>query len=149
MALDTLKANRPLVLYGGLAGLVPFFISALGLQLGWLAVEAFMQYSVIILSFLSGALWWHGLKAETEESGSHRPHETTLPLALALPAAAWLVLFLPDRVTVLLLGGGYLALWVWEMLFMRDIYRKRYLLLRTVLTVLVLVLHFWVLTLVA
>lgn len=148
MALEEIKSNRPLVLYGTLAGALPFLGSALALQLGLLSSEPFVSYSVIVLSFLCGVLWWHGLvdARKADQKSAEQPHLTTLPMALALPAAAWLVLFFPTLIAVLLLGCGYLALWVWEMLFMRGVYRKRYLLLRTLMTAVVVLTHFWVLT---
>jgi len=149
VALDELKSNRPLVLCGTLAGALPFLASALALQFGWLSSAPFITYSAIILSFLCGVLWWYGLvdARKVEQSSPSQPHFTTLPLALALPAGAWLVTFLPDRFAVLLLGCAFLALWAWEMMFMRSVYRKRYLLLRTLITAVVVISHFWVLTL--
>lgn len=153
MSLDTLKTNRPMVLYGSLAGLVPFFASVLATQFGLAGPGPFLVYSAIILAFLSGALWWFALTAE-EIAGdvpdeSDRSDEPTLALALVLPAVAWLVLvMLPERIIVLLLGLGFLTLWVWEVIKLRQIYSAGYMLLRTVLTAVVLLLHFWLLSIV-
>lgn len=135
MIASSLRRNPPLVLMGGLAGLVPFVGSAIALQAGWSDAWPFLAYSVIILSFLAGVNWWYGLQQKQMPS---------VAVGLMLPALAWLVLFLSDHLTVLALGVGFLLLWAWEMLIMRRVYTRGYALLRTVLTLGVLVTHLWV-----
>ncbi len=131
-----------MVIYGGLAGLLPFLASALAWYFGWLSLQPFISYSIIILSFLSGVVWWHGLAGSAaRDRDSETPHVTALPTALVLPVGAWLVLFLPDVWTVLLLAIGYLALWVWEMMFLRRLYRRHYVVLRAFLTLVVVLVH--------
>ena len=133
--IKTLKQNRPLVLQGGLAGLLPFAVSALALQLGWAGTTPFLTYSVVILAFLSGVIWWHGLQKNDLPS---------IAAGLLTPALAWLLLFLSPGTAVGLLGAAFLLLWCWEMVFLRSTYSAGYRLLRTTLTFCVLLLHGWV-----
>lgn len=134
MAMETLQKNPPLVVWGGLAGLLPFLGSTLALQLGWSDAGPLLAYSAIILAFLSGIVWWHGLRSK--DNGS-------VAVGLSLPALVWLTLFLPERTTAGLFGIGYLLLWSWEMLFLRRVYTTGYQLLRTLLTLGVVLVHFW------
>ncbi|MCH8551824.1 MAG: DUF3429 domain-containing protein [Natronospirillum sp.] len=134
MIASSLRRNPPLVLSGGLAGLLPFVGSAIALQVGWSDAGPFLTYSVIILSFLAGVNWWYGLQQKQMPS---------VVVGLMLPALAWLALFLPTHLTVLALGTGFLLLWAWEMLIMHQVYTRGYALLRTVLTLGVLATHVW------
>jgi hypothetical protein len=127
-------AHSKMVWLGGLAGLIPFYLSALAVQLGWAEVLLFKSYSVIIVSFLSGVIWWHGLQ--------HGDRESIL-VALMIPALAWLAMLLPF--TLMLLATGYVVVWAWEMLRLRSNYASSYILLRAILTFFVVVAHGWVL----
>lgn len=131
-----LLANTALVWLGGLAGLIPFYFSALALQLGWFDVVMFQFYSVIILSFLSGVIWWAGIQHSDRAS---------ILLALVVPALAWLALLLPVTLLLFVLATAYGVLWVWEILRLRGLYPASYMLLRTLLTCFVLLAHAWVL----
>lgn len=124
-----------LVWLGGLAGLIPFYFSAIGVQTGWVDVLMFKSYSVIILSFLSGVVWWYGLQQSDRAS---------IVVALAIPALAWLFFLLPLTLMLLLLAIAYLVLWGWEMFRLRPLYSASYVTLRSVLTVFVLLAHGWV-----
>lgn len=138
-----------MVRYGALAGLLPFLGSALAWYFGWLSLQPFLLYSAIIVSFLAGVLWWHGLSAAPHRADREEdvplaalPENTaSLTVALAVPAVAWAATFLPDVWNVLILGSLYLLVWVWEMLTLRSVYRRAYLLLRTALTLIVVLVH--------
>lgn len=123
---------------GGLGGLIPFYFSALAIQLGWADELMFQAYSVIILSFLSGVVWWHGLQHADRQS---------LIVALLIPALAWLFLLLPWVALLVLLASAYVLLWAWEMLRLRPFYSSSYVLLRSLLTLFVVLAHGWVLLL--
>lgn len=124
-----------LVWLGGLAGLIPFYFSALAVQTGWVEVLLFKSYSVIILAFLSGVVWWHGLQQSDRAS---------MVVALVIPALAWLFFLLPLTLMLLLLATAYVLLWGWEMYRLRPFYPASYITLRTLLTVFVLFAHAWV-----
>lgn len=135
------------VRYGAIAGLLPFLATTLAWYFNWLTLAPFLHYSALIVSFLAGVLWWSALSAEptpekTPSDPALRPQPgITLVVALAIPAVAWLAWFLPPAWQVLLLGALFLLTWVWEMLVLRRALRRRYLVLRTALTLVVVLIH--------
>jgi hypothetical protein len=133
---DVTLAHPKMVWLGGLAGLLPFYVSALAVQFGWADGLLFKAYSVIILSFLSGVVWWHGLQHADRES---------IIIALALPALAWVVMLLPLHLMLFFLAAGYGVIWAWEMLRLRHFYANSYVVLRAILTFFVILAHGWML----
>ena len=92
----------------GFAGVFPFAITAVNLHSGWplfdgFALQVFIVYSAVILSFLGGVRW--GLAARIEESPAS---EYVIAIAPSLIAVAAVLLPRPGW-QVLALAAGFAA----------------------------------------
>lgn len=93
----------------GYLGLIPFVFGAitalLSQQLVSLAFQAFILYSLAILSFMGGVHWGLALITGTRQS-------TRLLISVVPVVAAWICLIaLPAPLTLAVLGGGFIAQW--------------------------------------
>lgn len=106
-----------------LAGLIPFVgLAALILldpREGGRWVDPLTVYGAIILSFLSGTRWGKGLAGRD-------PRPATLILSNLPPVAAWLTFLpgVPDRLQLLVLIGGLLAMLYWDARGSSDWYAR-------------------------
>ena len=124
----------------GYLGLIPFFICL------WLSAsssnklsvnpeQAFIFYSAIILSFLSGVLWRKDTLAQNSKSQI---------LSNILCLYAYLCLLLPIYYALVFLPFGYVGLLFTEYLLCNNkeyAYTKPYFTMRLILTLLVIILH--------
>ena len=93
----------------GYLGLIPFVFGAvtalLSQELVSLAFQAFILYSIAILSFMGGVHWGLALITGTRQS-------TRLLISVVPVVAAWICLIaLPAPLTLAVLGGGFIAQW--------------------------------------
>ena len=93
----------------GYLGLTPFVVGAvtalLSQELVSLAFQAFVLYSIAILSFMGGVHWGLALITGTRQS-------TRLLISVVPVVAAWICLIaLPAPITLAVLGGGFIAQW--------------------------------------
>tara|TARA_Y100000991_G_C21972387_1_gene350159 strand:- start:1983 stop:2432 length:450 start_codon:yes stop_codon:yes gene_type:complete len=93
----------------GYLGLIPFVFGAvtalLSQELVSLAFQAFILYSLAILSFMGGVHWGLALITGTRQS-------TRLLISVVPVVAAWISLIaLPAPLTLAVLGGGFIAQW--------------------------------------
>ena len=93
----------------GYLGLMPFVFGAvtalLSQELVSLAFQAFILYSLAILSFMGGVHWGLALITGTRQS-------TRLLISVVPVVAAWICLIaLPAPLTLAVLGGGFIAQW--------------------------------------
>ena len=93
----------------GYLGLIPFVFGAvmalLSQELVSLAFQAFILYSLAILSFMGGVHWGLALITGTRQS-------TRLLISVVPVVAAWICLIaLPAPLTLAALGGGFIAQW--------------------------------------
>ena len=121
----------------GWSGIVPFALalSAAVVRPDWrdAATAAFVAYGAVILSFLGGARWGHGLGSGC---GSARYVEAVLPSLLAF--AALLLIHWPSP-ALMLLATGFL---IWLLLDLRDpLWPPGYKRMRLGISMVVLALH--------
>ncbi|MBY0336056.1 MAG: DUF3429 domain-containing protein [Acetobacteraceae bacterium] len=95
----------------GLAGLIPFFVAALGVAAGpedWrdFAKGALLGYAAVILSFLGAVHWGLALRAPAEEAAFG---PARLALGVVPSLVAWLALLLPEQPAYALLVAGLLG----------------------------------------
>jgi len=93
----------------GYLGLIPFLAGAvtalLSEELVLLAFQAFILYSLAILSFMGGVHWGLALIIGTRQS-------TRLLISVVPVIVAWICLIaLPAPLTLAVLGGGFIAQW--------------------------------------
>ncbi len=93
----------------GYLGLIPCVFGAvtalLSQELVSLAFQAFILYSLAILSFMGGVHWGLALITGTRQS-------TRLLISVVPVVAAWICLIaLPAPLTLAVLGGGFIAQW--------------------------------------
>ena len=93
----------------GYLGLIPFVFGAvtalLSQELVSLAFQAFILYSLAILSFMGGVHWGLALITGTRQS-------TRLLISVVPVVVAWICLIaLPAPLTLAVLGGGFIAQW--------------------------------------
>ena len=93
----------------GYLGLVPFVAGAvaalLSNELASVVFQAFVLYSLAILSFMGGVHWGLALITGTRQSAR-------LLISVAPVIAAWICLItLPAHLTLAVLGGGFIAQW--------------------------------------
>lgn len=101
----------------GLAGLVPFAVFAYlkTTQQGFAAVlgaSGFFFYAALILSFLGGVRWGAGMILRPEA-----PHPLVLTGSILPTVVAFLGLLLQmqnPRLALMVLGGGFVLLWLWD-----------------------------------
>ncbi|MFC0268711.1 DUF3429 domain-containing protein [Kushneria aurantia] len=141
-----LQASRtaPLAWLLGAAGLIPFIGLAALVMLGdarWQAValQAFLYYSAVILSFLGGVHW--GVAMSLDREGSHA-FNSRLLVAMAPSLLAWPALMLDAQFGLLALMIGFLLIRLYEA--QGDSIARLpawYTALRTLLTVVVVTTH--------
>ena len=93
----------------GYLGLIPFLAGAvtalLSEELVSLAFQAFILYSLAILSFMGGIHWGLALIIGTRQS-------TRLLISVVPVIVAWICMIaLPATLTLAVLGGGFIAQW--------------------------------------
>lgn len=93
----------------GYLGLIPFLAGAvtalLSEELVSLAFQAFILYSLAILSFMGGIHWGLALIIGTRQS-------TRLLISVVPVIVAWICMIaLPAALTLAVLGGGFIAQW--------------------------------------
>ena len=93
----------------GYLGLIPFVagavIALLSEELASLAFQAFILYSLAILSFMGGVHWGLTLITGTRQG-------TRLLISVVPVIVAWICLMvLPAPLTLAILGGGFIAQW--------------------------------------
>ena len=93
----------------GYLGLIPFLAGAvtalLSEELVSLALQAFILYSLAILSFMGGVHWGLALIIGTRQS-------TRLLISVVPVIVAWICMIaLPATLTLAVLGGGFIAQW--------------------------------------
>ena len=93
----------------GYLGLIPFVFGAvtalISQEVVLLAFQAFILYSLAILSFMGGVHWGLALITGTRQS-------TRLLISVVPVVAAWICLIaLPAPLTLAVLGGGFIAQW--------------------------------------
>lgn len=121
----------------GYAGLIPFvfFASAVAVGTDW-AIEPFIFYSALILSFMAGACW--GVLQ------AHRDHVSPVELGVAIGVFlwGWLMVYLPHTAGLAGLLVGY---WVLIGLERRAVfltsYKPDYRTMRGILTLVVSMCH--------
>jgi uncharacterized membrane protein len=104
----------PLILFYGLAGLIPFIAPPLATiafpDFRWQFTEGLLWWAAIILSFLGGARW--GAAVQT-----FQPSAGLIGLAMLPSIAGWLVLLAPAKYRVaqlLALAGALLVHLLWD-----------------------------------
>lgn len=84
----------PIVLFYGLAGLIPFFLAPVGTlyapDFRWQFNDALLGWSAIILSFLGGARWGGAVQAG-------QPSPRLIGLSMLPSIAAWCILLVPGN----------------------------------------------------
>ena len=94
----------------GYLGLLPFVAGAaaalLSNELAPIALQAFVLYSLAILSFMGGVHWGLALISGTRQSAR-------LLISVIPAIAAWICMItLPVHLTLSVLGGGFITQWV-------------------------------------
>jgi hypothetical protein len=109
-----MSTTPPIVLFYGLAGLIPFFLAPVGTLLApdfrWQFNEALLWWAAIILSFLGGARWGAAVQAAV-------PAPRLIGLAMLPSITGWLVLLAPAKYRVaqfLLLAAALLVHLLWD-----------------------------------
>ncbi|RKR06612.1 uncharacterized protein DUF3429 [Kushneria sinocarnis] len=128
----------------GLAGLLPFLLCAaivvlMGLPWQAIALQAFIYYSAVILSFLGGIHW--GVAMSLDHGGSGEFNGRMI-MAMAPSLIAWPALMLDARFALLALMAGFLLVRLYER--QSDSIERLpgwYRALRTLLTVVVVLIH--------
>jgi Protein of unknown function (DUF3429) len=121
----------------GYLGLLPFILSlaaSLFIQ-DWhdKAVQIFIFYSAIILSFLAGSLW------RVKAAGNNNKH---LAVSNLFSLIAFTALLMPTLISLMVLAIGFLSLFYYESFMKRNNDKKAaYLKMRFNLTSLVVLLH--------
>lgn len=134
---------KPTLLYQvlGYAGLLPFLVAT---YLTWCgpmqdiiyAAELFTIYSIAVLCFLAGS-WWGYSFADANGSESKL---LIASCAYALVATgSWLLGYLPA--TIIVLGVGYVAVWLQEFFIHGPVGQGAYRTMRSILTLTVFVCH--------
>ncbi|MEM7293084.1 MAG: DUF3429 domain-containing protein [Pseudomonadota bacterium] len=125
----------------GFLGLIPFAVGVLlEFELIWAGpfwgLKLFTTYSACILSFMCGA-WW-GLHISKNSN-----HNTTwLVASNVLCLLAWVALMIGfNPLAVILLGGGFVVVWLADIKALRDHYAPVYLSLRSQLSIAVVIMH--------
>lgn len=129
----------------GLSGLIPFIACLVIVFFGptaWqvTAVYAFLYYAAVILSFLGGAHW--GAVLQRADQARLPGDIRRLALAMLPSLIAWPALMLSPVVAIWVLMIGFVLVWLYDLSREgRSGWPKWYLLLRSVLTVVVVLAH--------
>lgn len=129
----------------GLSGLIPFIACLVVAFLGptaWqvTAVYGFLYYAAVILSFLGGAHW--GAVLQRADRARMPGDIRRLALAMLPSLIAWPALMLNPVVGIWVLMIGFVLVWIYDLSSEgRFGWPKWYLLLRSVLTVVVVIAH--------
>lgn len=120
----------------GAAGLIPFigfiFMLISGLMPAEQSQALFVQYSAIILSFLGGVHWYHGLSQEEAKS--------QLIVAMIPSILAWFCIgFMPNYFALWLLMFAHILLLIYDIIVLQPI--KGYVVLRSLLVLIVSICH--------
>lgn len=111
----------------GYAGLLPFVgLSALVLAEFPQASAWLLSYSALIYSFLGGLLWLASLNAKLP---TH-----TLFVSVGVMLWAWLWLLLPQYPWHLVAAISFVLLWLYERVYLSDVYPRGFMRLRQWLT---------------
>ncbi len=133
------KLNQTIISNYMYAGVLPFFIGALG---PWVFADQenflttfFIFYSSLLLVFLTGTLWAIALFSDITSPERHRH--------FAIFFSLWPVIgyFFPAMVTIALLLVGFLLLLFWEKCFINSLYPNWYQKLRHQITFIVVACH--------
>lgn len=136
-----LCSDRRLAWGLGIAGLIPF---AVGLGLAWwgpmvwqvAAIYSFVYYSAVILSFLGGAHWGAAIQKPREDS------RRRLVLAMVPSLVAWPALMMNTVTGLWVLLAGFILIGGYDMSREGRVgFPRWYLMLRAVLTLVVAILH--------
>lgn len=125
----------------GYAGVIPFLVGTFFTWCGPMqetiyAAELFIVYSVVVLSFLAGSWWGFSLP----QGQTTRATLVVGSCVYALFAAgSWLIGYQP--LTLILLGIGYVAIWLHEFFMPVSDGSGAYRIMRTLLTLTVFVCH--------
>lgn len=135
---SVIKSHTHLESLLGYLGVLPFAYLMLGLPLPSIVtvepVQAFIAYSVVILSFMAGAIW------------RSSPFSNVISNLLAIAAFGVLVVPIQSVLVVLVLALLFVLLWGWEWHSLKHSYSITYWRLRcrlTALTVMCHVLFLW------
>lgn len=123
--MNTIKIIKWLTYLGAL----PFFLAIL-ISLGnWSlftiqGIQWFLTYGLVILSFMAGTLWGQMVCADSNNSFSTK----TIAIASNLiTLIAWFTFLLSENSTaIVLVGLGFIALYLLEVLLIRDVKRPAY-----------------------
>ncbi|AVI63998.1 DUF3429 domain-containing protein [Halomonas sp. GFAJ-1] len=136
-----LCSDRRLAWGLGVAGLIPFAVALLLVWWGptvWqvVATYSFVYYSAVILSFLGGVHW--GAAVQNAQEGSRR----RLVLAMVPSLLAWPALMMNTVSGLWILLAGFILIGGYDMSREGRVgFPRWYLLLRAVLTLVVAILH--------
>jgi len=137
-----MKRNERLWQSLGYSGLLPFIIATamvwLGFKLPWLNAEfAFISYSAIILSFISGSLWGRATVLSTSSATGRLLIQSNLFSILA-----WTALLLNQTlISLTILAVGYVSLLAIERKAKELCLNQDYISMRFRLTLVVVILH--------
>lgn len=126
----------------GYAGLLPFIIATTmawtGFKLTWLNAEfAFISYSAVILSFISGTLWGRAIALSTSSTTGRLLIQSNLFSILA-----WIALLLNQQLfSLAILAVGYLSLLAIERKAKELCLNQDYISMRLRLTLVAVTLH--------
>jgi hypothetical protein len=110
----SMSKTPAIVLFFGLAGLIPFFAAPVATLIApefrWQFTESLLWWAAIILSFLGGARW--GAAVQTSQ-----PKPGLIGLAMLPSIAGWLTLLAPAKYRVaqlLALAAALLLHFLWD-----------------------------------
>lgn len=106
-------------LWLGLAGLVPFFVTALGLlapdpRAASFALAAFSVYAAAILSFLGGVRWGLEMARAPDQPNPMRLVFSTAPSIGGWGLALWAIFIPGQQGTAAAFAGLFAAQYVWD-----------------------------------
>jgi Protein of unknown function (DUF3429) len=138
-----LNTLSPMALALGCTGVLPFAFAALGLYLGYyqsFALDLFLYYGAVILSFLGGIRWAQALNGQLDA--------LDFVLSIMPSLLACLSLLLPSRFGLASLALGFIAVAYLDLVLRPLVAPKGFLKLRLGLSIAVISLHFAVLAMV-
>lgn len=126
----------------GYAGLIPFVGCGLAVYLGIAEASGLFQlYSLVILAFMAGACWG------VVQAGSDAPGSSPQVWSIAICLWGLLAYFMPYALSLVMLLVAFLALlWLERSPLFQGVYSPSYKKLRLILTVVVSLMHMWVIS---